>query len=224
MSHLACVALGIAATLVVVHLRDGRPTMNTAKAASTREMAGELPFAVEVPDTHEAPNEMHTTSRNVETSSLQPSLSPKDQRLVSEAAIYAASFQAGVFREEPMPEFAENYIYSGSDGAQWKELDRVYFEGLVDGWAADMERRLQTFFQEQPEMSKARVSVSCRETQCQVQVVEVAGEERLSGTLGTRLYHEPWYRENFHAVNSGGVTPSVGNVLYAKLVLPRRQQ
>lgn len=219
-SHGLCVAIGIGATLLVLRSGDSGSAHSSATFPFLQAQPTEPPNTMARPYTERqsTPAPLATLAR----SSAPPSAAEAD--LINGAATYAASFQSGVFGSEPMPDFATNHIFaSESDRATEREQEMEFAQETMDGWAADMERRLQLFFQDQPELSQVRVSVTCKTSQCQVQIVERAGEGRLSGTLGTRLYNEPWYKENFHPVGIRGATPSgVGEVHYARLLLRRR--
>lgn len=219
-SHGLCVAIGAGATMLALRLGDAERAQSSATSPplQTRSMEPAPTSARPSAERQSAP----TPSVSVAPASAQPAAAETD--FIRGAAAYAATFQSGVYGYEPMPEFAANNIFTTeSERATEREQEMEFAQEPVDGWAADMERRLQLFFQEQPERSQVRVAVSCKTSQCQVQIVERSGKDRLSGTLGTRLYNEPWYRENFHPVGIRGATESgVGEVHYARLHLRRR--
>jgi hypothetical protein len=230
-THGLCVAFGVGVTTLVHRL------INPETASSSSETSSLQPaLSAELQDPANEPSkERQGPSLPAVTASASPAPattqsrrepSAAEAKLTDGAERYAASFQPGVFGDEPMPDFAADYLLtSENDRAVEREQALDFAQLPIDGWAADMEQRIQLFLQYQPERSQLRISVNCRSSQCLVQLIERSGERRLSNALAARLSREPWFSENFHPVGTRGLTPNgIGDVHYARLVLSRRLQ
>ena len=230
-SHGLCVAFGIGATVFFLRPGDEETRISSSEIPALQPASPEaLQDQLADPSRAEHAPDLTAVKESVSSAPVatqvrrQPSAA--EARLIDGAAMYAASFRPGIVGAESMPEFASDYVLaSEGDRAAEREQALEFANQPIDGWSGDMEQRIQHFLQGQPELLQVRVSVNCRSSQCLVQLIELSGERRLSNTLAARLSTEPWYRENFHPVGTRGITPNgVGDVHYARLVLPRRLQ
>ncbi|HWL63866.1 MAG TPA: hypothetical protein VNQ32_13805 [Steroidobacteraceae bacterium] len=146
------------------------------------------------------------------------------------AASYAKSLQTGVFGAEPMPEFAERYLFPTEAARQAASASQEEFLGSpIDHWSGLMEERLRTAFGSHPFMANARVSIMCRSTRCKLQFVEPTVRGQPEGELGPnslmmmiRVAKEPWFGENFSEWKTQAATPASASAAYQLVVLPRR--
>lgn len=146
------------------------------------------------------------------------------------ALSYAQTLQTGVFGEEPMPEFAELYLFPTVASRQAARASQEEFIGSpVDDWSSRMEQQLRMSFGRHPFAANVRVSVACRSTQCKLQFVEPTVRVQPPGELGPNslmmmlnVVKEPWFRENFPEWKTQAATPVSAKVAYQLVVLPRR--
>ena len=146
------------------------------------------------------------------------------------AARYAASLQTGVFGEEPMPQFAQRYLYP-TDAERQKAIES--YKQLIgspnDQWSSEMEAQLRSFFSQNSRVYFVHIAIMCRSTQCQLQLVEKTVRvqpDRMPGPqslfLLTNMAKEQWFRDNFIEWTVRDATPVSAEVAYQTIVLPRR--
>ncbi len=165
-----------------------------------------------------------------------PSLAPEPHSSIAHdsaaelAASYAKTLQTGVFGEEPMPKFAELYLFPTEAARQAaSSSEQEFFGSPIDHWSGLMEEQLRTAFGSHPFIANARVSIMCRSTQCRLQFVESTIRGQPEGELGPnslmmllRVAREPWFRENFADWKTQASTPVSASAAYQLVVLPRR--
>jgi hypothetical protein len=148
------------------------------------------------------------------------------------ASSYAKSMQTGVFAEEPMPEFAEQFLFPAERSRRvavaWQA---EYFGSPVDQWSSQMEQLLRTSFGQHPLIANVRISIACRSTQCELQFVERTVPVQPEAELGpssvmliTNVAREVWFRDNFVDWRIVASTPVAAEVAYQRVVLSRRYQ
>jgi hypothetical protein len=150
-----------------------------------------------------------------------------DQPILAAVAIvnaYAELFEPGVYGEEQLPQFVESFSEIQPSLREIVLQHPAYLQGPVDQWSAAMELRLRDFLESTPEKATMRFGVSCRATQCILQITSVDGppdeSRRISALLG-RLEREAWYRENFHRTGGKGVAFGIARVFYTVRTLQR---
>lgn len=145
------------------------------------------------------------------------------------AASYAKTLQTGVFGGEPMPRFAELYLFPTEAARQAAIAAQEEFRGSpIDQWSGLMEEQLRTAFGSHPFIANVRVSIMCRSTQCKLQFVEPTVRGQPAGELGPnslmmmlRVAREPWFNENFIEWKTQAATPVTARAAYQLVVLPR---
>lgn len=146
------------------------------------------------------------------------------------ASSYAESLQTGVFGDEPMPRFAEMFLFPTEAAREAAGAAQEEFLGSpIDQWSSRMEEQLRTAFGRHPFASNVRVSTTCRATQCKIQFVEPTVRVQPPGELGPNslmmilnVAREAWFRENFSEWKTQAATPVTAEVAYQLVVLPRR--
>jgi hypothetical protein len=226
---LAAVVLLIAALIVLTPLGDSFRGSTPGDAQSFEEVAPRQPVSQEERPADVEPAtrvlggapQSDSDSRSVVTIQADPT---------EAASQYAETLQTGVFGEEPMPQFAQQYLYP-SDAERQKAL--ASREQLVssptDQWSAAMEANLRSFFSQNSRVYFVHISILCRPTQCQLQVVEKtvrAQPDLMPGPhsifLLTNMAKEQWFRDNFIEWTVQNATPVSAEVAYQTIVLPRR--
>lgn len=181
---------------------------------------------------------LHTTDSNqstdrtpLELSSIESSISPARRGAAEMASIYAETMQTGVFGEESIPRFAELYLFPGEAAHNAAAAaHNEFFGSPIDAWSSRMEEHLRTSFGNHPLVTKVRVSIMCRSTQCKLQFVERTVAVQPEGELGpnslmmiSSVARESWFRENFSEWRTQAATPVTSLVAYQLVVLPRRE-
>ncbi|MDQ2652877.1 MAG: hypothetical protein M3Z20_07505 [Chloroflexota bacterium] len=145
------------------------------------------------------------------------------------AASYVKTLKTGIFGAEPMPKFAELYLFP-TDAARQAEIasQEEFLGSPIDQWSGNMEEQLRTSFGSHPFIANVRVSIMCRATQCRLQFVEPTVRGQPEGELGPnslmmmlRVAREPWFRENFVEWKTQAATPVSAPAAYQLVVLPR---
>jgi len=146
------------------------------------------------------------------------------------ASSYAKSMQTGVVSEEPMPEFAERFLFPTERSRQAAAASQAeYLSSPVDQWSSQMEQLLRTSFEQHPLISNVRISIACRSTQCKLQFVERTVPIQPGSELGpnsvmliANVAKETWFRDNFVDWRIVASTPVAAEVAYQQIVLSRR--
>lgn len=159
-------------------------------------------------------------------SAVRP-LSPSEM-----ASNYAKSMQTGVFSEEPMPEFAQYFLFPTERSRLAAATSQSEFlDSSADPWSSEMEQLLRTSFGRHPFIANVRISVTCRVAQCELQFVERTVPVQPNAELGphsvmlmANVTREEWFRQNFVDWRTVASTPVDAEVAYQRIVLPRRHQ
>jgi hypothetical protein len=234
-THLMCVFIGAAAAYFYVSTthappRTGNPILQVLQ---TPPASGLSPppksTATDSLQTH--PNQAVdiALSQVSETSQprsalLQTLLESNEwqEEIARQRDTYEPTFMPGVYGQEPLPEFAKTGLERTA-----REHDE-HVTQAADGWSAEMESRLRAFFAFQPEVStSARVSITCRTSQCMLQLAsrrdaQSSGQD--PAQLIPRLRQEDWYDQNFSEPSTRDIVPgsSRANIAYELWTLHRR--
>jgi hypothetical protein len=141
------------------------------------------------------------------------------------SALYAATFQAGVYLEEPVPGFAEVQLWGKEPSLDMASQIR---QGAMDESSKALQVRLREFFISQSEIAKVRVSIACSTNRCVLQFIElqdspVPDREKQAPKLWRRLTTQSWYWEEF-ASNVSRFLPRDGSVWYQYTTLGRHSR
>lgn len=196
------VGIALGALTGIYHLRN----QGTAASVSRAEDAEAIP-----PPTSPRP-EVESALRNPPEIALSPvpdeSIQDDRPRMLPEYEVAATrfidTFQPGVAIEDSPPQFV-TIPGKGTSSTTIGTLFRTHKDHPTDGWSAVMEQRLGEYLESQPEISTTRALVSCRETRCILQFMELlpsSGErpETLSKNAKAmllRLRQESWYPDEF---------------------------
>jgi hypothetical protein len=141
------------------------------------------------------------------------------------ASEYAASFQAGVFSGEPLPQYIAAYFASNLKGYPLVEGHARHLQEPADGWSNEMEVRLRSYLESQPEIARVHISISCRTSGCELQIITPADESTGPPAwyvMFSRLTRESWFTSQFAV--GGGLNGARGAAVGYRLEnLPRRK-
>jgi hypothetical protein len=226
---LAAVILILAALIVLTPLGDSFRGSSAGDVPPSEEVAPrQLASQEERPADVEPATQVLGSAPHSDSDSR--SVVPTQPDPTEAAARYAETLQTGVFGEEPMPQFAQQYLYP-SDAERQKAL--ASHEQLVssptDQWSAAMEAQLRSFFSQNSRVYFVHISILCRSTQCQLQLVEKTVRVQPDLTPGphsifllTNMAREQWFVDNFIEWTVHNATPVSAEVAYQTIVLPRR--
>ena len=226
--HAAWIAIVVAGTSLYI-AASHRPESDVRKDSAGASLPPSAVVSVPVaplPAEERVPPERPQTP----TQESLPALSDTERVLQlakMQAADYVASFHPGVYIDDPVPLFVKTIheVLNTEDKTLGEYADHL--QSSSDEWSSEMEARLRSFFESQPETNTARVGVSCRSTQCKILVVtlyrdgDTQGRRPLTADFSVRIMREPWYRENFVRPGGGGGGASNG-VSYQVMTLERR--
>lgn len=179
---------------------SGKPEVQSAVTAGATEpttVTQSFSPAIPRPSTPEVEQNLGSTAH------------PGNQRLADfnvEVARYAQDFHPGLTTDAALPLFATLFV--DTDGtSKFTAMDDNHQQLPIDGWSTNMEYRLRNFLEVQPEMLKARASVSCRSSQCVLQFMELppppeegpAQAWRSARAMLQRLRKESWFQEELNA-------------------------
>lgn len=211
--------------------QEGEVSRVSSSSRNPAEEANPAPIEVRSSDSSSSPSPPLSSQSQASSHADSPTPNENNQSLLAEAqrlaTDYAASFVPGVYGEEPAPQFtapllgitaagSKEDLLCSSDLSCYSKYLRDYSEyrrGLADDWSAQMAPRLRSFFESSPELSRTRVAVSCRASQCKVQMISVyempdvheapQGNSYVGlANLKSRLKQEAWFQENFTYMSS----------------------
>jgi len=238
MPYAACAALGVAGVVGFKLLRGmsapfdpapDRPgeVVREVKAIQVPSLQPPLPPAAEA---------ARPASPVVPSAALRPGTAEFARKplagFIDDTRQYAASFQPGVSLAGPIPEFANKYYFpTKEDEAPAVENYYAYASEAADSWSTDMELQLQNFFEKQPESARARLTITCRPSQCMMHMTEIGvapGHEvdpvtSPANVMLGALKRQTWFSRQFAGVTTVASTPWVGEAHYQGMLLVRRK-
>jgi hypothetical protein len=219
-SHIACVAIGVTSALLYDGMTSTNKTVDDVTSAARPSTAAVERWKVDAHETVVAELSQGQPPPEKSSSPLIDGASELITNTQRQDTEYAAAFLPGVYGSESAPQLASTLLPAAS---------RAHADHLLeasDRWSVQMESLLQSFFLNRADPpAVARISISCRVSQCKIQVSAVKGSSEVARPpmeVMNQLKQQEWYSENFGRMSQIGTTTASGTT-YAIWTLQRRE-